>query len=68
MSDKFGYLRQDDSSHWYLIPEEGLDLFDKLCLNYSTQVALIRVQKLISKETPKENHNIFGTQHKETLN
>jgi hypothetical protein len=27
---KFGYLRQDDASHWYLIPEELIALFETL--------------------------------------
>lgn len=26
---KFGYLRQDDDSHWYLVPEEYVKLFAK---------------------------------------
>ena len=26
---KFGYLRQDEDSHWYLIPEEYVKLFSK---------------------------------------
>lgn len=25
---KFGYLRQDDDSHWYLIPEDKIVDFD----------------------------------------
>ena len=25
---KYGYFRQDESSHWYLIPEEVIIVFD----------------------------------------
>lgn len=24
-----GYLRQDDSSHWYAVPKDKIDAFDK---------------------------------------
>jgi len=27
---RFGYLRRDDSSHWYLVPEERIEEHDKL--------------------------------------
>ena len=27
---KFGYLRQDESSHWYLVPEELIGEYDAL--------------------------------------
>lgn len=36
MHEKFGYLRQDNSSHWYLIPEENLGLFDKLNVDWAS--------------------------------
>jgi hypothetical protein len=27
---KFSYLRKDDDGHWYLVPEEDVERFDKL--------------------------------------
>jgi hypothetical protein len=27
---KIGYLRQDDSGHWYVVPENIVERFDKL--------------------------------------
>jgi hypothetical protein len=27
---KYGYLRQDDDSHWYLVPEETIGNFDNM--------------------------------------
>lgn len=39
---KFGYLRQDDDCHWYLVPEDKVEDFDKMktkieeCLMYTS--------------------------------
>ena len=27
---KIGYLRQDESSHWYLVPEDEVKSFDRM--------------------------------------
>jgi|SaaInl8_200m_RNA_FD_contig_31_843250_length_303_multi_4_in_0_out_0_1 hypothetical protein len=30
MNEKYGYLRQDNDGHWYLIPENLIDEHDEL--------------------------------------
>jgi len=30
---EFGYLRQDQSCHWYLVPEKFIEGFDRMTVN-----------------------------------
>ena len=46
---KFGYLRQDEDSHWYLIPQEYLRLFEKQMENISVEYDEIKREDLINE-------------------